>query len=233
MKTNPACKPIFPAPRSPSTPAPAIFRSRCIQTAKLYCTTLKRAIGNRSRFCRKSVRCLFKPAFRLRIWARLCMRKGAGRIYRPAHRRGCGARLGRAVCHAAYRRALPGCGGLPNQRALRAGRHRCAHGRSVLCMVRHSRSAPLERLPSGQSGRNCAAAGLCCNRGKRRGQCVCAGRCAAFCRQAPTCPPPPIIYAWRKVGRYAATAAAQAELLYVRNKIALTAQEQAARKALT
>ena len=34
-------------------------------------------------------------------------------------------------------------------------------------------------------------------------------------------------------GRYAATGAAQAELLYVRNKIALTAQEQAARKALT
>mgnify|MGYP002662673246 CR=1 FL=1 len=33
-------------------------------------------------------------------------------------------------------------------------------------------------------------------------------------------------------GRYAATGAAQAELLYVRNKIALTAQEQAARKAL-
>ena len=35
-----------------------------------------------------------------------------------------------------------------------------------------------------------------------------------------------------KSGRYAATGAAQAELLYVRNKIALTAQEQAARKAL-
>ena len=34
-------------------------------------------------------------------------------------------------------------------------------------------------------------------------------------------------------GRYAATGAAQAELLDVRNKIALTAQEQAARKALT
>ena len=32
-------------------------------------------------------------------------------------------------------------------------------------------------------------------------------------------------------GRYAATSAAQAELLYVRNKIALTASEQAARKA--
>lgn len=34
-----------------------------------------------------------------------------------------------------------------------------------------------------------------------------------------------------QTGRYAATDAAQAGLLYVRNKIALTAQEQAARKA--
>ena len=34
-----------------------------------------------------------------------------------------------------------------------------------------------------------------------------------------------------QTGRYAATTAAQAELLYVRNKIALTAKEQAERKA--
>ena len=70
--------------------------------------------------------------------------------------------------------------------------------------------------------------GRCVDR--RHRQCVCADRCAAFAG-TPQMPAASDYLKLALSGRYPASDAAHAELLYVRNKVALTAKEQAERKA--
>ncbi len=190
------------------------FARAAFETAKLYCTTLKRAIGNRSRFCRKSVRSFVSSRHFGCGFGLDCVCARAGRTS-PGLRIGAGVAQGLAAPFATPLIGVPCLDAVACQMSAPCVLAATdAPWAKCLCMVRHSRSAPLSDYQVGKAAEIALPPGFVEPVGQRRGQCVCAGRCAAFCRASPTCPPPPIIYAWRKVAAMH-TAAARRPSFYM------------------